>query len=84
MCVCFNCNQIGHFKGECLLKPAGVIQAPTLAIMRITDGHQGRAEAPRAKRRAFQLTAEEAKHAPDIVASMSLVNSIPTLVLFDS
>ena len=42
------------------------------ATLRITDGSQGRAEPPKARGRAFQLTAEEAKTTPDVVAGMFL------------
>ncbi|KAI3522318.1 hypothetical protein L1887_11858 [Cichorium endivia] len=53
------------------LKTGGV-QAPTPATLRITDGRQGRAEAPKGKGRAFQLTAEEACTAPDVVTGTFL------------
>lgn len=43
-----------------------------------------RAEAPGANWRAFQLTAEEAKEAPDVIVGTFLVNSMPALVLFYS
>lgn len=42
-----------------------------------------RAEAPGANWRAFQLTAEEAKEAPDVIGDTFLVNSMFALVLFD-
>ena len=40
--------------------------------MRITDGRPVRAEPPKAQGRAFQLTSEEARAAPDVVAGMFL------------
>lgn len=85
MHVCFNYNQLGYFKAGCpLLNHAGAIQAPTPATLRIIDGHQGRAEAPMVKGRAFQLMAEEAKEALDIVVGTFLVNSMHALVFYDS
>lgn len=85
MCVYFNDNQLGHFKDKCpLLKKASKMQAPTHAKLRITDGRQGKAEAPRDKGRAFQLTIEEAKEGPNVVFNTFVVNSMSTLVLFDS
>ena len=44
--------------------------APAPATLRITDGCQGRAEATIVRSKAFQLTAEEARAAPDVVISM--------------
>ena len=46
--------------------------APAPATLRITDGRQGRAEAPVAKSRAFQMIAEEARATPDVVTGMYL------------
>ena len=42
------------------------------ATLRITDGRPVKAEPPKDKGHAFQLTAEEARVAPDVVAGMSL------------
>ncbi|KAI3707652.1 hypothetical protein L6452_26279 [Arctium lappa] len=39
---------------------------------------------PRATRRAFQMTTEEAKASTDVVSGMFLLNSVPTRILFDS
>ena len=47
--------------------------APTPATLRITDGRQGRTEAPMEKSRVFHLTVEEARAAPDVVMSMYLL-----------
>ena len=47
--------------------------APAPATLRITDGRQGQADASVAKSRAFQLTAEEARAAPDVATSMYLL-----------
>lgn len=40
--------------------------------LHITDGRQGRAEASKAKDRAYQLTTEEATVASDIIVGMYL------------
>lgn len=85
MCVYFNCNQPGHYKVGCPLQNLiSAIKNPTLTTLRIIDGCQGRAVAPTAKGRAFQLMAEVAIEAPDVVASTFLVNSMHVVVLFDS
>ncbi|KAL7597537.1 uncharacterized protein LOC122197891 [Lactuca sativa] len=52
--------------------------------MRITDGRPVKAEAPTVKSCAFQLTTEEARAAPDIVAGTFMVNGMTAHVLFDS
>ena len=63
--VCFHCNQTGHRKAECPQLLQG--SAPTA---RATETRPVKAEAPRARGRAFQLTAEEVRAAPDVVAGM--------------
>lgn len=40
----------------------------------ITDGHHGRADAPTAKSRAFLLTVEEVRVAPNVVTGMYLIH----------
>ncbi|KAI3691540.1 hypothetical protein L2E82_49905 [Cichorium intybus] len=66
------------------MRKIGVVQNPAPATLRITDGRQGKGEAPKTKGRAFLMTAEEAQDAPDVVTGTFLVNSTPTFVLFDS
>ena len=69
--ICFQCNQRGHKRSQCpSLAAAGKVHAPAPATLRITDGRQGRADAPVAKSRAFQMTAEEARATPDVVTGM--------------
>ncbi|KAI3700047.1 hypothetical protein L2E82_44662 [Cichorium intybus] len=82
--ICFNCNQVGHFKAQCPRLTQGVVQNPAPTTLRITDGRQGKGEAPKTKGRAFVMTAEEAQDAPDVVTGTFLVNSTPTFALFDS
>ena len=65
--VCFHCNQTGHRKAECpQLRRAPQGSAP--AAIRATESRPMKTEAPRARGRAFQLTAEEVRAAPDVVA----------------
>ncbi|KAI3505957.1 hypothetical protein L1887_28299 [Cichorium endivia] len=75
---------VGHFKAQCPRLTQGVVQNPAPTTLRITDGRQGKGEAPKTKGRAFVMTAEEAQDAPDVVTGTFLVNSTPTFVLFDS
>ena len=57
-------------KDKCPLLTGGLAQAPTLASLSITNERLGRAEPPRARGRAFQLTAEEARATLDVVTGM--------------
>ncbi|KAL7608806.1 hypothetical protein Lser_V15G12358 [Lactuca serriola] len=83
--VCFQYNQRGHKRAQCPgLAAAGQVAAPDPATLRITDGHQGRVEAPTARSRAFQLTAEDAREAPDVVMGSFLVNGISALIMFNT
>ncbi|XP_052624820.1 uncharacterized protein LOC128132335 [Lactuca sativa] len=83
--ICFQCNQRGHKKSQCpSLAAVGKVVAPAPATLRITDGRQGRAEAPVAKSRVFQMTTEEVRATPDVVTGSFSVNDIPAMVLFDS
>ncbi|KAL7593210.1 hypothetical protein Lser_V15G34740 [Lactuca serriola] len=60
------------------------MSAPAPAILQITNDRLGKVDAHVAKSRAFQLTAEEDRAAPDVVIGSFLVNNIHALVLFDS
>ena len=64
-------------KANCPLLTAKSAQAPAPATLRITDGRPGRAEPLKAQGRAFQVTAEEAMPASDVVADMFM-----SLILF--
>lgn len=46
------------------------MQAPAPTNHRITDDHQGRVEAPKAREQAFQLTIEEARAVPNVVTGL--------------
>lgn len=52
------------------LHVASPVQTPALTTLWITDGRQGRCETPRARGHVFQLSAEEAMVALDVVISM--------------
>ena len=67
--VCFHCNQTGHRKAECLQLLQGSAQGSAPAA-RVTEVRPVKAKAPKARGRAFQLTAEEVRTAPDVVAGM--------------
>ncbi|XP_023747608.1 uncharacterized protein LOC111895775 [Lactuca sativa] len=82
--ICFHCNQIGHKKADLSRLSGGPMVAPAPTTLRITNGHQGKAEAPVVKSRAFQLTIDEARAAPNVVTGNFLVNGVYAHVLFDS
>ena len=55
-------SQRGHKKARCpSLFLAGQVMAPAPATLTITDGRQGRAEAPAVGGRAFQMTTMETR-----------------------
>ncbi|XP_023768582.1 uncharacterized protein LOC111917162 [Lactuca sativa] len=53
-------------------------------MMRITDGRLDKADAPAVKSRAFHLTTEEARAAPDVIVGTFLVNGMTAHIFFDS
>ena len=59
-------------KTNCPVLAARPMHALAPATLRITDGNQGRSEPPRAQRRAFHLTTEVARVAPDVVVGIFL------------
>lgn len=52
------------------LHAASPVHAPTPTTLWITNGIQGMAKAPNARVHAFEMTAEEARAAPDVVTGM--------------
>ncbi|KAJ9557680.1 hypothetical protein OSB04_012294 [Centaurea solstitialis] len=75
--VCYECKEPGHYRDACpKFKKAS------------TGGSSGPVAKgeipPRVTSRAFQMTAAEVRETSDLVSGTFLVNSIPTLVLFDT
>ncbi|XP_052621163.1 uncharacterized protein LOC128127020 [Lactuca sativa] len=82
--ISFHCNQRGHKKAHCpSLASVGPVSAPDPMTLQITESRQVLADAPVVKSRAFLLTAEEARVAPDVVMGSLPVNGISALTLFD-
>ena len=59
--MCFHYNQLGHKKVDFLRLMSGVVRAPALVTLRITDGRKGREYALVVRSQALQLQAGEAK-----------------------
>ena len=70
-------------KAQCPLLAARLTPAPVSSTMRIADGHQARAEPPRARGRAFQLTIEEARAVPDVVIGMFPFSIMLVILCYD-
>ena len=68
-------------KTNCPQLASRLAQAPALGTPRITEGIRGRPEPPKARGRAFQLIAEEARTAADVVVGMFL-SLILLIILF--
>ena len=71
MKVCYNCNQVGHIKANCPSLTRGSVWAPAPAALRLADGHQVKDEVLKVKGRAYRMSAEEAREAPDVVTGIS-------------
>ena len=83
--VCFRCNKPGHRMAECPEATGDSGRPAWQPPLRITEGEKGKKpEVPKPRGRAFQMTVEEAKKEPDVIAGPFIVNSLPALVLFDS
>ena len=70
------CNLLsltGHRKAECPQLIQGSAQGSTPAALRATDSRPVKVEIPRARGRAFKLTAEKVHAAPDVVAGTYLL-----------
>ena len=70
--VCFHCNQNGHQKAECLQLTQRSAQTPGPVTLHVTNGRPEKADTPRARGRAFQLTAEEVLATLEVVVVMYL------------
>ena len=66
--ICFHCNQMGHRTAECPQLTQRPVHASAPAALHTTDIRLAKAETPRANGRAFLLTTEEVRAAPDVVA----------------
>ncbi|KAJ9543706.1 LOW QUALITY PROTEIN: hypothetical protein OSB04_023413 [Centaurea solstitialis] len=93
---CYKCGKAGDCEDLLPLLPARAYQArlpqlkkaPALApapeTLMITDGTTKGKSGATTRGRAFQMTAEEAQTAPDVITGVFPVNSKPALVLFDT
>ncbi|KAJ9544983.1 LOW QUALITY PROTEIN: hypothetical protein OSB04_024690 [Centaurea solstitialis] len=81
--ACYSCGVFGHRQLEC---PRMRREESKASIQRPAMGgvSSQKEEVPKARARAFQITAEEARDEPDVVTSIFLVNSQPARILFDS
>ena len=70
--VCYNCREMGHISTNCP-KPKVRGGAP-----------EKKPEVPKAKGRAFNMTAEEARRNDEVIFGTFLINAMPARVLFDS
>ncbi|KAJ9544945.1 hypothetical protein OSB04_024652 [Centaurea solstitialis] len=82
--MCFKCFRPGHFANECPTAAVSTEISGSAPVKAIEGGPSKKVEAPRTRARVFQLIANEAKAEPDVVTGISLVNSMPVLVLFDT
>ncbi|KAJ9556097.1 hypothetical protein OSB04_010711 [Centaurea solstitialis] len=74
-----------HIKPDCPQLKRAPALAPAPATLMITDcTTKGKSGATTTRGRAFQMTAEEAQTAPDVITGIFPVNSKPALVLFDT
>ncbi|KAJ9544490.1 hypothetical protein OSB04_024197 [Centaurea solstitialis] len=81
--ACYSCGVFGHRQLEC---PRMRREESKASIQRPAMGgvSSQKEEVPKARARAFQITAEEARDEPDVVTGIFLVNSQPARILFDS
>ena len=79
----YECGLPGHIRPSC-----PKLQKDTSRSLRLVGGASKsgneKKEVPKAKGRAFVMTADEAKETPDVVSGTFLVNNCYALVLFDS
>ncbi|KAJ9547013.1 hypothetical protein OSB04_019556 [Centaurea solstitialis] len=80
----FHCFQPGHIKPDCPNLKRAPVLVPVPATLMITDGTTKGKSGPTTRGRAFQMTAEEAQTAPDVITGIFPVNSKSALILFDT
>ncbi|KAK1406134.1 hypothetical protein QVD17_41421 [Tagetes erecta] len=89
---CINCGKTGHGMANCPSKMAlcykcykpGHKRADCPELMHGGERTEVKTEIPKPRARSFQITAEEAKIEPNVVAGTFMINSIPARVLFDT
>lgn len=71
-------------KAKCPLFASNPVQSLAPGTLHIIDGRQGQVEAAKARGRVFQLTAEEARIAPNVVVRICLFYiSITLFFIYD-
>ncbi|GKD19564.1 putative reverse transcriptase domain-containing protein [Tanacetum coccineum] len=75
--VCYGCNEMGHKLNE--FPKEKVIKAIPVRSIK-----EEKVNAPKAKARTYNITAEEEKLIPDVVTCIILINSLLVRVLYDS
>ena len=68
--VCFHCNQTSHRKAKCPQQVQGPVQGFVPTYVRESERQPVKAETPKDRGKAIQLTTEEVRAAPDVVAGM--------------
>ncbi|KAJ9562454.1 hypothetical protein OSB04_007614 [Centaurea solstitialis] len=81
--TCYTCGVYGHRHSNC---PNAKREESKASVQQsVARGSSAqKEEVPRARARAFQITAEEAREDPDVVTGIFFVNSRPARILFDS
>ncbi|XP_024965953.1 uncharacterized protein LOC112506162 [Cynara cardunculus var. scolymus] len=81
--ACYSCGVFGHRQFEC---PCMRREESKASVQRPAVGGSSsqKEEVPKARARAFQITAEEARNEPDVITGIFFVNSQLARILFDS
>ncbi|KAI3669345.1 hypothetical protein L6452_40578 [Arctium lappa] len=81
--ACYSCGVLGHRQRDCPCMKQDESKASVQRPVTIGTSVQ-KEEVPKARARAFQITAEEAREEPDVVTGILLLNSRPARILFDA